>query len=496
MKTRRQSSQQFVLLPVRGTAVGSAAYEQELLGFFTSLSSSTKSVASAQPRKPRVQMRVLDSIRENGAKLVEMPPDSAGALRAVQPGMRLVPVVYYRPALAPRMTISARPQVAAVTKGIPIALTLASRKDGKPIAGATVVAFTDFANRLGDQGVTNTKGQVSLAFSGAKKIQRLYVYPPAGWWPLLKRNLPVTPAMTTGLRPLDLSYTDGLRHFFGNAKHADGAGVKVAVVDTGVGPHNDLVVDGGENTVVGENPNDFADSGHPHGTHVAGIIAARGLPPTGVRGLAPGVALRSYRVFGKGQDTASSYAIAKAIDRAVTDGCDLINLSLGGGPADDATRAAIEDARAAGSVVIAAAGNGGRKPVSYPAAEAAALAVSAFGREGTFPTDSTAAGDVMKPYGTDQKNFLAAFSNIGIEIDLTCTGVGIISTVPGGYEVMSGTSMACPAVTGRAAQFLAQRSHLLSMSRNQARSDAIIRALLQSARRLGFGPPFEGQGLP
>ena len=491
-----QSVQQFVLLPVRGTTVAPAAAHRELLGFFTSLSLGTRSVASARPKGPRLQMRVLDSIHENGAKLVEMPPDSATALRAVQPGMRLVPVVYYRPALAPRMTVSASPQVAAAKAGAKSVLTLVSRTDGKPITGATVVAFTDFASRLGDQGVTNKQGQVSLALPGAKKIQRLYVYPPAGWWSLLKRNVPATSAISVGLAPLDVNYKDGLRHFFGNGKDSDGAGVRVGVVDTGVGPHNDLQVDGGENTVVGENPKDFADNGHHHGTHVAGIIAAGGLPPAGIRGLAPGITLRSYRVFGKGADKASNYSIAKAIDRALSDGCDLINLSLGGGPADDATRAAIEDARALGSVVIAAAGNDGRQPVSYPAAEAAAVAVSAFGRKGTFPADSTANGDVMKPFGADKKNFVAAFSNIGIEIDLSCTGVDIISTVPGGYEAMSGTSMACPAVTGLAAQLLARRLDLLNLRRDQARSDAIIKALLQSARPLGFGAPFEGQGLP
>ena len=423
-----QNVEQFVLLPVRGTTVASTTSNQELLGFFTTLGVGKRSVASSSPKGPRLQMRVLDSIRENGAKLVEMPAGSATALRAVQPGMRLVPVVYYQPALAPRMTISAAPESATAKAGAKTVLSVVSRLDGKPILSAIVVAFIDFANRLGAQGVTTKRGQVRLALSGAKKIQRLYVYPPAGWSSLLKRNVPITPAISIGLLPLDLSYTDGLRHFYGNGKDTDGAGVKVAVVDTGVGPHNDLLVDGGENTVVGEDANDFADNGHHHGTHVAGIIAARGLPPAGIRGLAPGVKLRSYRVFGKGKDSASNYSIAKAIDRAVTDGCDLINLSLGGGPADDATRAAIEDARAAGSVVIAAAGNDGRQPVSYPAAEAAALAVSAFGRKGTFPADSTASGDVMKPYGTDKKNFVAAFSNIGIEIDLTGPGVDIISS--------------------------------------------------------------------
>lgn len=441
-------------------------------------------------------MRIIDSVHENGAKLVEMSSDSATRLRAVQPGFRLVPITYYRPALAPRMTVASgrRPvRVAAKTKTV---LTLVSRKDGKPISGAVVVAFTDFVQGYGSESVSNKKGQAILNLSGAQKIQRLYVYPPAGWWSLMKRNIVLEPSITIALRPVDLTYVDGLRHFFKPGADLDGTGVKVAVVDTGIGPHCDLCVDGGENTVVGEDPSDFASNGHGHGTHVAGIIAARGLPPTGIRGLAPGVTLRSYRVFGKEAETASNYAIVKAIDRAVADGCDLINLSLGGGPADDATRDAIEDARAAGSAVIAAAGNEGRQPVSFPAAEAAAVAVSAFGRKGTFPSDSTAAGDVMSPFGTDRANFIAAFSNIGIEIDLTCTGVDIISTVPGGYEVMSGTSMACPAVTGRAAQMLAKQQTIMSMPRNQARSDAIIKALLQTARSLGFGPRFEGQGLP
>jgi subtilisin len=63
---------------------------------------------------------------------------------------------------------------------------------------------------------------------------------------------------------------------------------------------------------------------------------------------------------------------------------------------------------------------------------------------------------------------------------------------------MSGTSMACPAVTGAAARLLslpAGRS-ILAMPRDQDRSDAMARVLLKSAQALGFGPEYEGQGLP
>jgi subtilisin len=56
--------------------------------------------------------------------------------------------------------------------------------------------------------------------------------------------------------------------------------------------------------------------------------------------------------------------------------------------------------------------------------------------------------------------------------------------------------MACPAVTGVAAQLLSAQATILAMAPNQSRSDAIAKLLLQSAKSLGFGPEFEGQGLP
>jgi subtilisin len=286
-----------------------------------------------------------------------------------------------------------------------------------------------------------------------------------------------------------------LRFFYGGSPDNAGQGVKVGVIDTGISAEPDLHIDGGFNAVKGEDPTDFGDNGEGHGTHVAGIIAARGKPPAGIRGLAPAVTLRSYRVFGKGEKSASNFDILKALDHAVQDGCDLVNMSLGGGTLDDATHEAITHARANGTLVIAAAGNDDRSPVSSPASDPLAIAVSALGRKGTFPPKSVETGDVQSPFGTDKKNYIASFSNIGPEIDLTGPGDGIISTFPGGYAVLDGTSMACPAVTGAAAKLIATRPDILSMSRKQARSDEMTKAVFQKANVLGFGPAFEGQGL-
>jgi subtilisin len=496
------SVKQFILMPVRGFRAIEPFSTSRVARFLTSISNvgMVGPQAFGKEGTPPLQLRVLDSIHEDGPKLVELPPDEAITLRAHQSSVKLVPIVYYRPAVVPRVSIASRPRAGAGKAAIKIKLKIVSKSDGTPISGAVVVAFVDFKNGIGDQGITDSKGEVRLTLGGSsKKLQRLYVYPERGFWGYLKKNITVATGTTIGLDALDLSYTDSLRYLYGNSPDDSGSGIKVAVIDTGIDTtHPDLHVDGGANTVFGENPGDFGPNGSSHGTHVAGIMAGRGKPPSGLRGLAPAVTLRSYRVFGKGAEGASNYDIIKAIDEAAVDGCDLINMSLGGGPSDDAMSAAIEEARAKGTLVIVAAGNEYRSPVSFPALDPLALAVSAMGRKGTFPKSSTESGDIACPYGKDRKNFVAAFSNIGMELDLTGPGVGVLSTVLGGYAPMSGTSMACPAVTGFAARMFSMPSQkdILNMPRDQARSDAMAEALLQAAKSLGFGPKYEGKGLP
>jgi subtilisin len=486
---------QFILLPLQGIRVpliSSAAASGRFLSKLAVRPGPVRPISFSAA--PGVELRLLDSVDEYGAKLVEIAPSSLSALRAHQPSLRLVPLAYYHPAVTPRPRIESR--LAAAKAALKLRLCVVSRKGGAPVAGALVVGFTDFQERVGAQGRTNAKGQVSLALGAASaKLERLYVYPEKDYWPLLKKNLTVRDGDRVGLAALSLSYVDCLRFFYGSASPRAGNGLKVGVVDTGIAEHPDLHIDGGQNTVVGEDKAQYGDNGLGHGTHVAGIIAAHGQPPEGVRGLAPAAALRSYRVFGKGSESASNYAITKAIDRAVEDGCDLINLSLGGGPADEAIEAAIQYARAHGSLVIAAAGNDGRQPVSFPASYTLSLAVSAMGRKGTFPAGTTQGGDVAPPYGKDRKNFVAAFSNVGEDLDLTAPGVGVISTWPGGHAVLDGTSMACPAAVGAAAAILSAHAELLGLPRDSSRSEALARALMARARPLGFGSLFEGQGL-
>lgn len=498
--SKAEAMAKYVVLPARGLKAEAESAQQK---FFFSMESHRTTAATmfGTARMPRPKMRILDSIHEDKAKLVEMTEADVLSLRRQEPGVRIVPLVYYQPAVAPRPKVVKSATSAAATPALAATVwepQFVSAADGKPIAKVQVVAFTDFANRLGASGTTKSNGKVSLKLGSAAKIERLYVYPEVGFWGHFRKSLVPKANAVFSLEPLVFPVQDALAHFYGTSALTDGKGVTVAVVDTGVGPHPDLVVDpsGSENTVTGETPSDYADNGHNHGTHVAGIIASRGSSPGGRPGIAPGVRLLSYRVFGKNSGNASNFSIAKAIDRAVENGADLINLSLGGGPVDPAIVSAIADARDAGVAVIAAAGNDDRSPVSFPASDNRALAVSAMGRKGTFPQNSVETADIAAPYGTQKDNFVAAFSNIGQEIAVTSTGVGIVSTVSGGYVAMNGTSMACPAVTGFAAKLLSQNTAVLQLPRNQGRSDAIVQLILAAAKPLGFGLKYEGAGLP
>lgn len=499
--------QRYVVLPSRG--LHSEALRESILlqqNFSSALSMRLNALGVATVKvKPQKALNVLHSSAETGAKLVELSDAAATALEASNPGVKLVPVVFYDIARTPKRQIQERAisskKVAPMASG-GIRIKVTNAHTGKPVRGALVVAFTSFANRDGDQATTNTKGEVTLKFPTlSKTLDLLLIYGPVGYWGLCERAIKIKSGDSINISPIDLSVPDYLATLYGAHAADAGTGVRVGVIDTGVdGKHPDLKVLGGgafvadEGDAGGWGP---AKADGEHGTHVAGIIGASGQPNIGKKGVAPGVELYSYRVFPNAGGGASNYDILRAIEQGVKDQCDLLNLSLGGATPDEAVHDAIKDAFDKGTLCIVAAGNDGRQPVSYPAAWTESIAVSAAGKQGTFPSNSSEALDVALPAAnSDQQVFIAEFSNVGPEIDLTGPGVGIISTLPGGvYGVMSGTSMACPAATGAAAALLAAQPQVLKMERDRARSTAMLAVINGAATPLGFPKDLEGLGI-
>jgi subtilisin len=488
-------NQRFILLPREGLfSGGGPAFE--VLTRFPAVRSTEPPIQMRLANGGDQSVRVIDSVAENGPKLVEVD-DSRRLRRFNNPRspIRAVPLVEYH-----RPTPFVRPfgdVTTAIAGGLStVTIECVDSVSALPVPDAQVVAFTDVAKRTGDDAVTGADGRALLELASTR-IERTYVYPPAGYWGAFAAAIEAANPIRLLLTKVDLSYTDAVRHYYPNSNLDLLTGVNIGIIDTGCGPHSDLNIVGGRNTVTGEPANAFQDGG-VHGTHVAGLIGAAGTPPSGLRGMAPGAPLHAYRVFPAGDGGATNYSVLKAMIAAAGDQCDIVNLSLGGGPFDDIVEEAIRDARNQGMLVVVAAGNDDRSAVSYPAAYSGATAVSALGRIGTFPAGSLEQSDVMlSPAGSDQDEFIAAFSNVGPQIAVTAPGVGVLSTLPGqGFGPMSGTSMAAPVAAGAAACLLSRDPVVFGMARTRARSDAIERLLLTSCVRRGFGAVFEGFGLP
>lgn len=491
----------YILLPKAGLRATRGPALDTLLAMPLVRSTSEGASVTLDAARGR-SVEIIDSAMENGPRLVRIDEDAAAALNDPGSPLRAVPEIEYRrPDLPPppataTAAVAITPTAASAASAAPttVTVTCTDGATGQGLPGVEVVALTDDGAR--QRGWTDASGDLSLSLTGTN-IQRVVAVPPPGYWGAANGPIPMAPAVTLPLTPVDLSFTDCLRHYYGSSKFDATAGVRVGVIDTGVGPHTLLNLTGGSNTVTGESASDFAD-GALHGTHVAGMIGADGAPPQGLRGMAPGVEIQAYRVFPPGGG-ATNYAILKALIYAANERCDIVNLSLGGGPAEPIVAEAITDARNSGMLVVVATGNDGRQPVSYPAAYVGATAVTAMGRQGTWPAGSTEDGFVERPPNgsADPAEFMASFSNVGPQVAITAPGVGVLSTLPNNqFGPMSGTSMAAPAVAGAAACLLSGEPVIHALARDGTRSQAIANLVAANCTQRGFGQFFEGAGMP
>ncbi|KIL46699.1 methionine adenosyltransferase [Jeotgalibacillus alimentarius] len=233
-----------------------------------------------------------------------------------------------------------------------------------------------------------------------------------------------------------------------------GHGVKIGIIDSGIAAHNDLRIAGGA-SFVSYTTSYRDDNGH--GTHVTGIASALD-NQIGIKGIASGADIYALKAFDHtGTGTLSS--MIAALDWAVKNEMDIVNMSLGSEYDSSAARRAIEQAEAEGVLMIASSGNNGQKSghkVSYPAAYPETIAVGAVDRNRNY----------------------ASFSSVGTAVDLVAPGTDIGSTyLNERYVRMSGTSMAAPYVTGAAA--------LLMEKYPAADSQWIKEQLLEAAVDLG-----------
>lgn len=230
----------------------------------------------------------------------------------------------------------------------------------------------------------------------------------------------------------------------------DRVNVDIAIIDTGIDPkHPDLYFYKGV-TILGAGPLGGKDN-NGHGTHVAGIAAAKD-NTAGVVGVAPGARLWSVKVLDASGSGSISGVIA-GVDWVTKNASqiEVANMSLGCECSSAALDASIHNSVAAGVTYVVAAGNSGKDAATFsPANHPDVIAVSAI-----VDTDGQGGGlGSSTGYGADDT--FASFSNFGASVDLAAPGVNILSTLRGGgYGNMSGTSMASPHGAGAAALYKA-----------------------------------------
>ena len=246
---------------------------------------------------------------------------------------------------------------------------------------------------------------------------------------------------------------------------SQGAGVIVAVIDTGVSPGKlkdgatsrfkrvpDLketeFVEGYNFVNKSKDPSD----GNGHGTHVAGTIAQSTHNEFGVAGLAYKAKIMPIKVLSDaGSGTVAD--IANGIRFAADKGAKVINMSLGGGMYSAALAKAVKYAHDKGVTVVCAAGNGARKKVEYPAAYEGSLAVSALGPDGQLAFYSSYGNelDIAAPGGDTRVDLNKDGIPDGVLQDTIARG----DASKHGFFPFQGTSMATPHVAAGAALVIA-----------------------------------------
>ncbi len=250
----------------------------------------------------------------------------------------------------------------------------------------------------------------------------------------VERDIPVYALDMPAYIPDDPRYTEQWGPGAIGAEHAwmierGESRIIIAVIDTGVDyTHPDIAgnyIHGGRDWI---NDDDDPMDDHGHGTHCAGIAAAVSNNTLGIAGVSQSSIMAEKVLDFRGNGTSS--LTAAAIRHATDSGADIISMSLG---ATEPSRIIEEACRYAwdrGCILVAASGNGGTNRVYYPAAYDTVIAVGSVGRTGLW----------------------SSFSNYGSNLELVAPGEAILSTAPGStYTLKSGTSMACPHISGVAA---------------------------------------------
>lgn len=385
----------------------------------------------------------------------------------------------------------------ALGKGVPANIQVLN-EDDQPLEQAEVQIV---GRHWTAQGLTGSDGKVELTLHGGlpETATELLIQPRAGAWGLWKQdpNLQPDGVNTVSLRalpePTNVAWGAQAMGLNRLPSECDGAGIKIALIDTGVAAAHPQLLDIARGTDAARGgERSWSQDLVGQGTACAGILVAEH-KEVSLRGYAPEAELH---VFKLPLDARCSDLVA-ALDNCMQARVDLVCLGYGCERGSAIVEQCIAAAKERGIAVIAPAGSTG-KWVEFPACSMHVLAVGAIGRAGSFPDDSPHAAHEATAERIGGGLFVPAFSCCGPELDLCAPGVAVISCrSPDGYAACDGSSLAAAHVTALAALVLAHHvdfQHQFA-DRSAMRVERLFQILKQTAQPLA-DPWRTGAGLP
>jgi len=360
------------------------------------------------------------------------------------------------------------------------------------------------------EGRTDRRGEVALSLIAlpGRRARSLFVSAPHDYWDQYLTEPELSDAEINiirlrGIEETIAGFPEHFRYGWGQLQigldripeSVTGRGVKIAIVDSGVDTTHPLLqhIRRGHDLTNNGDPETWAQDPIGHGSHCAGIIAASDETGKMMRGFAPDAEIHVLKVFPGGRFS----SLIEALDYCLELDVDLVNLSLGSPQRSLVLEQKLEEVALEGIACIVAGGNSGGG-VMYPASSPYTLAIGAVGRLNEFPNNAWDATTVLPGMIAADGIFSPSFSCSGPEVAVCAPGVAIVSTVPGGFEPLSGTSVATPHVTGLAALLLGH--HPVFRGPLRARNQLRVATLFNMIRRLctpyGFGAQRAGAGLP
>ena len=509
-----QGKRQFIIAPRRGSQALSAELRPMTSGAVRGVVGQMADVEIVRVLRRRRAGSALSVIPDEAteAYVVRIDSDRAELIRQTIPRQLIVEedarLEYGTPAglPAPAPTRLASWSSPGALETRPIQIRVIGEGD-KPLANVGVsLAGEGFPQ----EGRTDKKGEVTLpliTFSG-RRARSLFVSAPSNYWDHYLSEPDVSEREVNHVRLRAVGETifgfpEQFRYGWGQIQMGldrvpetlTGKGVKIAIIDSGVDTSHPLLrqIRLGLDLTNAADPQSWKQDPIGHGSHCAGIIAARDESGKMMRGFVPEAEIHVLKVFPGGRFS----SLLEALDYCLDLEMDVINLSLVGPRWSQVVEQKLEEAALQGVACLVAAGNSGG-PVQYPASSAYTLAISAVGRLNEYPDKTWDATTVIPDLVAADGIFAPSFSCFGPEVAVCAPGVAIVSTVPGGFEAQSGTSMAVPHVTGLAALLLAHHPVFQDALRirNQQRVAGLFHLIRSMCVPYGFGTARTGAGLP